>query len=131
MRRLVAEAAAEWSDRRCVLASALFGAGAGGPLGTNWAQTAVTVCHPPWNMNRVRRGPVGLRRGTWRRFDPSSSPSANDPRAQISTSINRPKISQQSGVFRELQLYWRLPSCGIFGSETAFFSRASDYVDLV
>ena len=63
MRRLVAEAAAEWSDRRCVLASALFGAGAGGPLGTNWAQTAVTVCHPPLEHEPRPPGPRWITTG--------------------------------------------------------------------
>jgi hypothetical protein len=65
---------------------------------------------------------------TWRRFDPSSSPSASFPRAPVSTSTVRPKIPQQSGAFYRSRLYLRLPIGGTFGSETAFFSRASYFV---
>jgi hypothetical protein len=71
------------------------------------------------------------RRPTWRRLDPSSSPSANDPRISISLPMDRPKISQQSGAFQQLRLYLRLPSCAFLGAETAFFSRASYFVYLV
>jgi hypothetical protein len=45
--------------------------------------------------------------------------------------MKRPKISQQREAFRELRLYLRLPSGGIFGSETAFFSEASYFVILI
>jgi hypothetical protein len=72
-----------------------------------------------------------VRSAARRTFDPSSSPSANDTGSLISPPTNRPKISQQSEAFQELQLYLRMPICSIFDSETAFFSRASYFVFLV
>src|SRR5258705_12115381 len=67
------------------------------------------TCSLAWIIALMR----GLSRERYRTVSSNPTLSANDPRAQISTSINRPKISQQSGAFRELQLYWRLPGCGI------------------
>jgi hypothetical protein len=71
-----------------------------------------------------------LRWLTRRRFDPSCSPSATIARSMHCGPWDRPKIPQQSEPFRRIGLYWRFSSCGILGSETAFFSRASYFVIL-
>ena len=88
---------------------------------------AISCLRPP--LEPCPLGPSGLLWTSRRRFDPSSSPSATYGDHAISPSMDRP-ISQQSGAFRELRLYWRLPSCCFFGPETAFFSRAS-YFDIL
>jgi hypothetical protein len=68
---------------------------------------------------------------TWRRFEPSPSPSATRPSVQASASTNRPKIPEQKWGFRGSWLYWRLPIFGTIGLEKAFFSKASYFVGLV
>ncbi len=74
---------------------------------------------------------AGVLWSTWRRFDPSSSPSATRPSVQASASTNRPKIPKQKWGFRGSRLYWRLPIFGTIGLEKAFFSKASYFVGLV
>jgi len=74
---------------------------------------------------------AGLRWSTWRRFDPSSSPSATRPSVQASASTNRPKNREQKWDFRGSWLYRRLAIFGTIGLEKAFFSKASYYVGLV
>ena len=42
---------------------------------------------------------VGLRSSTWRRFDPSSSPSAIDLGSLLSSSVDQPENPQQTETF--------------------------------
>jgi len=72
-----------------------------------------------------------VRRFTWRRFDPSSSPSASYFAPKTARAMDGLEIPQQSRAFLEYELYRRLATSSVFGVETAVFSRASYFVLLV
>ena len=85
----------------------------------------------PWPVPLPETTPARVRWATWRRFDPSSSPSATRPSVQTSASKNRPKNPEQKWGFRGLWLYWRSAIFGTIGLEKALFSKASYCVGLV
>src|SRR5882724_10168933 len=98
------------------------------------ARSCERLLEPSSALSAIRSaslGYAGLPWPTWRRFDPSSSPSASDQGSLLSSSVDPPQNPQQTETFwvtdrtrdcrRDVNL--RL--------ETTFFSKASYFVILV
>jgi hypothetical protein len=68
---------------------------------------------------------------TWRRFDPSSSPSAIDLGSLLSSAVNLPQNPQQTEIFQVNDCTGDYRRDGNLRLETTFFSKASYFAVLV
>jgi hypothetical protein len=76
-------------------------------------------------------GYAGLPWPTWRRFDPSSSPSATALGSQLSSAVDEPQNSQQTETFQVNDRTGDYRRDGNLRRETTFFSEASYFAVLV
>jgi hypothetical protein len=84
----------------------------------------------PWDLAQPAQL-RGLRWSTWRRFDRSSSPSANDTGSLISPPMNEPKNLTTKRGFSRVAAILETADLQYFRSETELFSRAAYFVFLV
>src|SRR5712671_5532957 len=74
---------------------------------------------------------AGVLRLTWRRFDPSSSPSAIDLGSLLSSAVDQPQNPQQTATFQVNDRTGDYRRDGNLRRETTFFSKASYFAVLV